>query len=310
VAALGLPEFPRASISVALEQHYAQAIPAHEADALRASLLAQLRRVSLAREVALADLEQAYSAGEKAGKWQRYGELLLAYRPVIFEGATSVAAWDYDGSEIEIKVAPDLDFKENANRYFERAKKAKGRMGIVRDQIGRLGKDRDAIEGLIERVEGAIRLDDLRALQDEAREHRWLTQQAPPAKSKEDRPYEGHRIRELSAPGGWTILYGENAEANDYLTLRVAKPDDWWIHVRGATSAHVVIVTRKQPDRVQRETLEFAAKVAVQNSPSKHAGYVPVDYTLRKYVRKPRGAAKGSALYTHEKTLHVDGAAR
>jgi predicted ribosome quality control (RQC) complex YloA/Tae2 family protein len=32
-----------------------------------------------------------------------------------------------------------------------------------------------------------------------------------------------------------------------------------------------------------------------------------VDYTLKKYVRKPRGAAKGTALYTHEKTLHVEG---
>jgi predicted ribosome quality control (RQC) complex YloA/Tae2 family protein len=51
----------------------------------------------------------------------------------------------------------------------------------------------------------------------------------------------------------------------------------------------------------------FAAKVAVQHSPQKHAGFVAVDYTLKKYVRKPRGAAKGTALYTHEKTLHVEG---
>ena len=51
----------------------------------------------------------------------------------------------------------------------------------------------------------------------------------------------------------------------------------------------------------------YAAKIAVLNSPSKHSGFVPVDYTLRKYVRKPRGAPPGTALYTHEKTLHVEG---
>ena len=115
------------------------------------------------------------------------------------------------------------------------------------------------------------------------------------------------RIDQLIAPGGWTVLYGENAEANDYLTLRVARPNDLWLHIRGATSAHVVVQTRNQPERVQRETLEFAARVAVRNSPSKHAGYVPVDYVLKKHVRKPRGASKGSALYTHEKTIHVEG---
>jgi predicted ribosome quality control (RQC) complex YloA/Tae2 family protein len=103
------------------------------------------------------------------------------------------------------------------------------------------------------------------------------------------------------------VLFGENAESNDYLTLRVARPNDYWLHVRGSTSAHVVIVTGNHPEKIGTEHLIFAARVAVQNSASKHAGYVPVDYTLKRYVRRPRGAPKGTALYTHEKTLHIEG---
>jgi hypothetical protein len=68
----------------------------------------------------------------------------------------------------------------------------------------------------------------------------------------------------------------------------------------------VVIRTQNRPDRIQREHLEFAARLAVQNSGQKHAKYVPVDYTLKKYVRKPRGAPAGTVSYTHEKTLHID----
>ncbi len=90
------------------------------------------------------------------------------------------------------------------------------------------------------------------------------------------------------------------------MTLRVAKPNDIWLHVRGAVSAHVVIVTKNQPERVQPETLRFAASVAVKNSKSKHSTYVTVDYTLKKYVRRPKGAAKGMAIYTNEKTLNVE----
>lgn len=101
-------------------------------------------------------------------------------------------------------------------------------------------------------------------------------------------------------------MYGENATSNDYLTTRVAKPNDIWMHVRGSASAHVVVATDNHPERVGRDVLEFAARVAVRNSVAKHSSYVPVDYTLKKHVRKPRGSAAGYAVYTQEKTLHVE----
>lgn len=79
------------------------------------------------------------------------------------------------------------------------------------------------------------------------------------------------------SPGGFRVLYGTNATSNDYLTTRFAKPNDWWLHVRGAASAHVVLVAGKTPDRVPLADLMFAAEVAVHNSPSKHSSYVAVD---------------------------------
>jgi len=307
VAPLGFPENPRSSISIALEQHYAAAIPAAESDALRNNLLAALERVLLSREVAISDIENAVTAGENAGEWQKIGDLILAYGPSAPAGASEIDAWDYEGNPIILHLDPEKTWKENAERFFKRAKKAKARLSEVREQGVRITAERDRIADAIERVQAAPNLETLTKLRDEARQNRWLQTAAAAAHKPDERPYEGKRIRELLAPGGWTVLYGENAEANDYLTLRVAKSNDYWLHIRGATSAHVVIQTRNTPDKVQRETLEFAARVAVQHSTSKHSGYVAVDYTLKKYVRKSRGAAKGSATYTHEKTLHVEG---
>lgn len=306
VSALGLDGHPRKSISVALEQHYDQAIPAARAEALRASIRTQIERVLLARETAIKDLDQAVAAGQGAGKQQLFGELILAFGGGLSEGASLLEAFDYEGNPIQIKLNPDLGFKENANRYFDKAKRAKARLGTVADQRERLLRDREDILGFLAKLAQAQRLREMEELHEEAKARRWLNKPPAPKALKEDRPYEGHRVRELLGPGGYTVLYGENAESNDYLTLRVAKPNDWWLHIRGSTSAHVVIQTRNQPEKVQRETLMFAAKVAVQHSPSKHAGYVPVDYTLKKYVRKSKGAPKGTAFYTHEKTLHVD----
>jgi predicted ribosome quality control (RQC) complex YloA/Tae2 family protein len=306
VERLGLKEFSRASTSVALEQHYDALIPAQQADALRTSLRGQIQRVIFAREVALGDLKQAEELGGRAGAMQKTAELILAYGSTAPEGASRIEAVDYDGNTVQIPLNPELDFTGNANAFFDKAKRAKARMGLVADQITRLSSEKAELESFLAKLELVERFIDVEALHEEASKRRWLHSRVAPAKNKEDRPYEGNKVRELLGPGGWRILYGENAEANDYLTLRVAKPNDWWLHVRGNVSSHVIIVTGNQFEKVGREVLEYAAKIAVQHSAAKHSGYVPVDYTLRKYVRKPRGAAKGSALYTHEKTIHVE----
>jgi predicted ribosome quality control (RQC) complex YloA/Tae2 family protein len=306
LAPLGLNGQSRPTISLALEQHFDAAIPAARMESLRASLRTQLSRVALARDTAIHELEQAVAAGQGANRQQMLGELILAYGFQADVGSRQISVDDYEGNRITIPLDPELTIQENAQRQFDRAKRAKARLGFSRDQLSRLVQDREAIEHFLVRLESAASLQEILDLQNEAKERKWLNKPPPPKATKEERPYEGHRIRELLAPGGYTVLYAENAESNDYLTLRVAKPNDWWLHVRGSTSAHVIVQTRNQPEKVQRETLQFAAKVAVQNSPSKHAGYVPVDYTLKKYVRKPKGAPKGTAFYTHEKTLHVD----
>jgi predicted ribosome quality control (RQC) complex YloA/Tae2 family protein len=306
LAPLGYVEVRSSSLSVALEAHYLQAVVESRVEQKRTSLLSQLNRVIEARAASIQDLTAAIEAGLNAGTWQKLGDLLLAYAYSIPDGSTVAAVWDYERNALEIPLNSELSAKENAQLYFDRARKAKNRLGIAEDQRVRLVADRLAIEVLRDQVLGASTLEDLVDLEQEARSRKWLQNPNLAQTKKDDRPFEGHRIRTLLGPRGVTVLYGENSDANDYLTLRVAKSNDLWLHVRGNTSAHVIIRTDNQPDRIQRDQLEFAAKIAVQNSPLKHSGYVAVDYTLKKYVRKPRGAAKGTALYTHEKTVHIE----
>ena len=48
-----------------------------------------------------------------------------------------------------------------------------------------------------------------------------------------------------------------------------------------------------------------AARIAAAYSRGANSSQVPVDYTLRKYVRKPGGAKPGFVIYTHQRTLYV-----
>ncbi|MBS1705537.1 MAG: NFACT family protein [Armatimonadetes bacterium] len=272
----------------------------------RGSLLGQLRRTQLAREVALSELEQAADTAARARELQVRGELLLAYARSVHPGTDTAKVYDYEGAELEIEIHPDLDAKANAQKYFDRAKKAKASAVHVQEQLHRIHEDYRILCDTILEVERASMPIQLERAERTSDQRRWLHRQQIPADKPEDRPYQGKAIRELLGPGGFKVLYGDNAEANDFLTMRVARPNDYWLHVRGAPSCHVVIQTSNKPERVQPDTLTFAALVAARHSPAKHSNYVTVDYTLKKYVRKPKGANSGTAVYTHEKSVHVD----
>ncbi len=306
VAPLGLAENPVSSLSSALERHYSDLESSQGLERDRRALLAQLRRVLLARDAALLDLAAAADAASRAADLQRKAELILTFGPSAPEGAGSIRAVDYDGTELEIRVDPELTYVENAGRMFARAKRAKSSSGEVLEQASRLSKDREALREAVLEAEAARSTDALGAVRALARNKRWIGVQSQRPGSPSQPKHEGHKVRELLGPGGLVVLYGENATSNDYLTQRIAKPNDYWLHVRGSSSAHVVIQTGNKPEKVTREALQFAAAVAARNSASKHSGFVPVDFTLRKYVRKPRGSAPGAVTYTHEKTLHVE----
>ena len=79
-----------------------------------------------------------------------------------------------------------------------------------------------------------------------------------------------------------------------------ARGQETWLHAKDMPGSHVVI----RAESVSNEALTAAAKLAAWFSKGKGAG-VPVDYTLRKFVKKPGGAAPGFVIYTNQKTLMV-----
>jgi predicted ribosome quality control (RQC) complex YloA/Tae2 family protein len=54
------------------------------------------------------------------------------------------------------------------------------------------------------------------------------------------------------------------------------------------------------------QTILEAAEVAAFNSGAKKDSSVAVDYTFKKYVRKPKDPAPGQAIFTGNKTVFVE----
>lgn len=55
-----------------------------------------------------------------------------------------------------------------------------------------------------------------------------------------------------------------------------------------------------------REALRDAASIAAYYSGARNARMVPVAYTLKKYVRKPKGSAVGAVVMDREDVVMVE----
>ena len=112
------------------------------------------------------------------------------------------------------------------------------------------------------------------------------------------------KVAEYELPGGWKVLAGRTDADNDRLSLKVARQNDWWFHVRGMPGSHVIL---QGPDEAEpdRQTLEQAAAIAAYHSKARGGGVVGVSCTQARYVSKPRGAKPGTVEITHERVLKV-----
>ncbi|HEY4433088.1 MAG TPA: NFACT RNA binding domain-containing protein, partial [Candidatus Cybelea sp.] len=110
------------------------------------------------------------------------------------------------------------------------------------------------------------------------------------------------QVLELRTATGSRIAIGRSPSENAELTFRVARPNDLWFHAKGVPGAHVIL-SRDDRTSVPEQDLETAASLAAFYSKAKEANAAPVDYTLRKHVRKQRAAPPGLVWYTNAKTI-------
>jgi predicted ribosome quality control (RQC) complex YloA/Tae2 family protein len=112
--------------------------------------------------------------------------------------------------------------------------------------------------------------------------------------------------RRFVSPDGLIVLVGRDARANDLLTFHLAAPDDFWLHVAGTSGSHVVVRNPEGRASLPRDTLRFAAALAVSYSRVRRAGRVAVHVARRSDVTKHRRAPDGEVTVLHARTVYSD----
>ena len=300
------------SINDALGASYAELMQRVQKQEAADRLLGQIDKERARQARVETSLTRTIEEASRADILSQNGELLLANLWQIKPGALDITVTDYydvNGSNRTIRLNPEFTPQQNAEAMFDKARRS--RLGLETARA-RLRKTSEAVAALINAVSKLLTLiDDPTAEYAHVREMEQslnrdgLLRETPKQAINHEPQFQGHRIRREVTPEGYEILFGESSTANDYLTTRVARPDDLWLHVRSATGGHVVIRTLGKPENVPERVLERAAIIGALHSAQKHSSLVAVDYTLKKYVRKPRGAAPGAVVIEREKTRHV-----
>ena len=251
------------------------------------------RKLALQREALL--------NSERMEEYRLCGELLTANLHLPRKGEKSVLLPNYyepGMPMLEVALDEKLSPSQNAQRYFKLYRKAHSAKTLAAEQIEKTDSELKYLEGQMDNLSRCTGEAELFELRQELERFGYLKANRSRKQMKQLPPSKPLRF---TSPSGRTILVGKNNLQNDKLTA-TAQPDEVWLHAKDMPGSHVIIVGA-DPDEA---TIAYAARLAAANSKGRASSRVPVDYTLRRYVKKPGGAKPGFVIYTHQRTLNAE----
>ena len=249
----------------------------------------------------LANLEKDLESAADFERYKKLGELLQINLSMISKGQTQVEVDDIYRDPPEKIVIP-LDQKlsphENAREYFKKHRKGREglellqrRLQITRDELAELRAMQQALE---------TNFDSARLRYDSEIES-LLPREGVKEADQQRLPY-----KEYTLATGVKIFVGRDGTDNDRTTFDFARPYELWFHTQQCPGSHVVIKYPNKSFEPSKLEIEMTAAIAAWFSKARNDSLVPVIYTERRYVRKPRKAKPGLVTVEREKSVMVE----
>ena len=261
---------------------------------LRARALLLLERQEGALRAQRRRQETRTAEAQRAEDWKTWGDILLSDAWRIQAGSESFEGEDWrDGASVVIPLEPRLTAYENAEKWYQKARKANeaGELALVElEKIDRQIESLERIRVLL--TEAAVE-----GLQDFLAQNRQkLSKQVK--KDALDRP--GLQF----TSGDFVIWVGRNARENDGLLRRWVRGSDLWLHTRDVPGGFVFIRAIRGKS-FPLETLLDAGNLAVWFSKAKGSPVTELYTTPVKYLKRAKDGPLGLVVPTQEKNLTI-----
>ncbi|MDR1001370.1 MAG: NFACT family protein [Clostridiales bacterium] len=297
------------SVSVMIETFYSKRHKAYRINQ-KTSELRRLIKTNLERCAKKADKHaREMRDAEQRDQFRAMGDLITANMYDIKKGMTTFNASDYvnPGAIVEIELDAELSPAENAQRYFTKYVKAKRAHAALTEQIKQNEVDMDYLYSVQNALDNAESEAEIEEIRDELVESGYSRSKQHAKGKNAGRMARGSsktKPLQYTSADGFVIIVGKNNRQNDEITLRLAEPNDLWLHTKGVPGSHVII--RADGRSVSDAAIDQAAGIAAYYSKARESSLVPVDYTLKRHVKKPNGAKPGMVIYVKNKTAYVN----
>jgi predicted ribosome quality control (RQC) complex YloA/Tae2 family protein len=246
-------------------------------------------------------IEEDIAHSDRFEEYRRAAELLKYNLPHIKKGKREIELEDIynsPGSKIKISLDPSLSPAENAESYFRKYRKAKDGLELLARRRDITGREIASARKMLEELEDNY---DQAFLKYDTEIKELLPKEATEKKVAPRLPY-----KEYILVSGVTIFIGRDGADNDNTTFGHAKPYELWFHAAQCPGSHVVMKFPDKNFKPSKAEIAETAAIAAYHSKARNSKTVPVIYTERRYVRKPRRAKPGLVTVEREKMVMVE----
>ena len=292
---------PQPTVSQALERYFGARDQQDRLQQKSASMVRLLKGHIERCEKKLALQEEELASAQKMEEYRIMGELINANLWQLQKGQTQAELsnfYDENGATLTVPLDIQLTPAQNAQRYFKKYQKARSARQTAAEQREKTLAELNYLEGALLDVGKCVGESELEEIRQELVRTGYLRKNT---NRRQQRALPQSKPYHYLSSDGIAIDVGKNAVQNDRLTT-TARPNETWLHAKDMPGSHVIIRTEGE---VPPATLREAAILAAWYSKGQRSSSVPVDYTLRRYVKKPSGAVPGYVIYTNQHTVYM-----
>jgi predicted ribosome quality control (RQC) complex YloA/Tae2 family protein len=237
---------------------------------------------------------------EKARQYEKLGHLLTGAIGLARPEGSSVTVpnlFESEMPDLTIALRPGLNIQENAAWYFTQALKTRKKTEGTRIRHDALRKELFTLRQKRGELNSATTIEEIRNIVDSGKSKKNKTA----GKNADGKEKKTPPFRTIPLTGNITLYIGRNSANNEQLTFGFARPEDIWLHARGASGSHCLLrgATMQNTSEIRR-----AAGMAAWYSSAKHSELVPVICTQKKYLKKDR-KNPGNVIIERENVIMV-----
>jgi predicted ribosome quality control (RQC) complex YloA/Tae2 family protein len=245
----------------------------------------QIKKQKEKLEKILNKLEDIEVLEKQSEELYQKANLILANLHNIKPYEKEIELLDFEGNNVTIKLDTNYPTPSSfADFTFKGAKKLKQRALNQHLEQTNLSQKIEFFNRMIDTIENASSIDEI--------EFFLPKKDKKQTKTKKQEPYQSFFI------DGYKIMLGRDERENIYL-LQNAKASDFWFHLQGQVSSHVIVSNTKKelPEHILIEAAKICARFSIDSG-----GVFQVDYTQRRHVKIQ---SRANVLYNPYKSLTV-----